>query len=333
MTLNLKPTKAVIRCVFVLVWFGGQSATSAALAQTSGALDIALATQRLNAELLNRQNQLENTPEKVRSLTRQSLNASALSLAPDLDGVLSALVPLSEQVEACLPGCPQAETIRLTLNRKVNRDAGTAVVLLPNADQNVQIFLFDHLVAVHCTAKPTQRCHNATELAINLWRIAGGFRALSKTLSAADIASSKTQLNNLDQQWLSYKDDTIKLWPHETLLSSIAFRQNQSGFSAPPNYKILALRPSLGLSYFSNGSPDFRPSINVDLFGVYWWKYRGTNAEPGRGLSASLIWGGDDTAVGLTYHHGPRWSATLARSDDNDVVVSVSLQLAHLLFK
>jgi len=219
------------------------------------------------------------------------------------------------------------------INRSVNRDAGTGVVVLPIDDGSRSFNLYQDLIEQYCTDQANTKCTQATLTAIDLWQLAGIYRAFANVLNAQDKIASEQYLDSLDQQWQSYKNDTIKLWPQEVLLSSMFFRQNQDGFTAPPNYKVLALRPALGLSYLSDGSPDFRPTINVDLLGLYWWQYNNNKAGKGRGLAASLVWAGDDTAYGITYHHNPKWSATLAHSSDNDIVLSLSFQLGYAFFK
>lgn len=223
------------------------------------------------------------------------------------------------------------------INRAVARDAGTGFVMLPTTGGGItQINLYGDLIEAHCSTEPSQPCARATDIAQSLWQIVGIIRARADDLNKADKTASLAFNQKLDQQWRSYKDDTIKLWPQEVLLNSLFFQPRKSGLSAPPNYKLLTLRPSLGLSYLSDQSHRVQPTLNVDLLGVYWWRYAGirnAQAQPGRGLSLSLVWDGDDTAYGLTYHHNPKWSATLARGDDNDVVLSVSFQLAHWLIR
>ncbi|MFT4629599.1 MAG: hypothetical protein ACI8PV_000713 [Dinoroseobacter sp.] len=138
------------------------------------------------------------------------------------------------------------------------------------------------------------------------------------------------------RKWQSYKDDTILLWPQEVLLNSLVFNPDQKGLSEAPNYKLLSLRPALRLSYLSDAKHHFQPTLNVDLLAVYWWRYGepdGASAQPGRGIAATLIVDGSDTALGLTYHHNPKWSATIAQGDDNDLMVSLSFQLASWFLK
>jgi hypothetical protein len=221
------------------------------------------------------------------------------------------------------------------INRGIVRDAGTGFVLFPDTNgKNIEINLFYKLVDRHCQHAATTRCAQSTELALNLWFIAGEFRALADQLNQADREASLAFNNNLDSQWRSYKDDTIKLWPQEVLLNSMVFKPSNKGLSAPPNYKLLTLRPTLGLSYLSDQSHRFQPTINIDLLGIYWWQYGADGkASTGRGISATAIWDGDDTALGLSYHHNPKWSFTLAHGDENDVVVSLSFQLAHWFLK
>lgn len=234
---------------------------------------------------------------------------------------------------ACAEHCEDSAALIQQLNRRVNRDAGTAVVLLPTSNSSQSVSLLDDLITPNCSDSASPKCTNATLLAIDLWRIAGLYRSFANHLNTRDKQTSLKKLAELDQQWLSYKNDTIKLWPQEVLLSSLLFKQNHHGFTAPPNYKLLTLRPHLALSYLSDGSPDIQPTLNVDLLGVYWWQYQGSKANKGQGLAASLVWTGDDTAYGVTYHHGPKWSATLASSDEQDVIFSVSFQLGYWLLK
>lgn len=220
-----------------------------------------------------------------------------------------------------------------SINRDIVRDAGTGFVMFPRAnDKKFEINLFYKLIDRHCQKVATKRCAQSTELAQNLWFIAGEFRALAGQLNQADKKASLAFNNNLDTQWRSYKDDTIKLWPQEVLLNSMVYKPSSKGLSTPPNYKLLTLRPALGLSYLSDQSHRFQPTVNLDLVGIYWWRY-GANgkASMGRGISATAIWDGDDTALGLSYHHNPKWSLTLAQGDENDVVVSLSFQLVHWL--
>jgi len=223
------------------------------------------------------------------------------------------------------------------INRLVSRDAGTGFVMLPvSSVQTNQINLFGQLIGAHCSEQTSLVCAEASMLAQSLWWVAGEYRAFADKKNIADKAASLEFNNQLDRQWRSYKDDTIKLWPQEVLLNSMFYQSASKGLSSPPSYKLLALRPSLGVSYLSDESHRIQPTINLDILGVYWWNYGGkhnTEAQPGRGISASLIWDGDDTAYGLTYHHNPKWSTTIAHGSDNDVVLSISFQLAHWLIR
>jgi len=206
--------------------------------------------------------------------------------------------------------------------------------MLPQANSpaSMQINLFNRFIDQHCQADASLECTKSTQLAQNLWHIVGEYRALSDQLNQGDKVASLAFNDKLDRQWRSYKNDTILLWPQEVLLNSIVYQPSQKGLSSPPNYKLLSLRPSIGLSYLSNQSHRIQPTINVDLLGVYWWQYDQDGiAKKGRGISASLVWDGDDSAYGITYHHTPKWSFTMAKGDDNDLVVSVSFQLAHWL--
>lgn len=220
-----------------------------------------------------------------------------------------------------------------TINQQVIRDAGTGFVLFPtDNDKPIQINLFYTLIDQYCQIDASINCTKTTELAQNLWHIAGEYRALSDHLNKADVEDSLAFNQNLDQQWRSYKKDTIPLWPQEVLLNSVMYKPSKNGVSAPPSYKLLSLRPSIGLSYLSDQSHRIQPTINIDLLGVYWWQYDDDNqATSGRGLSASLIWDGDTSAYGISYHHTPKWSFTIANSDDNDLVLSMSFQVAHWL--
>ena len=120
------------------------------------------------------------------------------------------------------------------------------------------------------------------------------------------------------------------------MLNSLVFNPDKEGLNEPPSYKLLSLRPAIGLSYLSDENHHIQPTLNIDLLGIYWWKYGGedgASAQAGRGVAATLILDGSDTALGLTYHHNPKWSATIAHGDDNDLVVSISFQLASWFLK
>lgn len=216
------------------------------------------------------------------------------------------------------------------INASVNRDAGTGFVVFPNSSNDpYEINLYDDVLANYCDDQTSLKCGTALQLAKGLWWIAGQYRSFANEFNQNAIAQSLAFNDRLERQWRSYKDDTIKLWPQEVLLNSLVYRPAERGLSAPPSFKLLTLRPSIGLSYLSDQSHHVQPTINVDLLGVYWWRYQDAEAGPGRGLSASLVWDGDDTAYGLTYHHSPKWSVTLAQGDENDTVVSISFQLAY----
>jgi len=220
------------------------------------------------------------------------------------------------------------------LKRLIARDASTGFVQFPNSKESAVSFnLFNELVNTYCSDEGSRACGYATDLAKKLWWIAGEYRSFADTVNQDDKVASLEFIEKLDRQWRSYKNDTIKLWPQEVLLNSLTYKPNSQGLSPPPAYKLLALRPALGLSYLSDQNHRIQPTINVNLLGIYWWQYDDTSASAGRGLSASLIWDGDDTAYGLTYHHNPKWSATLANGDKNDIVVSISFQLAHWLLR
>ncbi len=225
----------------------------------------------------------------------------------------------------------------IDLNNVVNRDAGTAYVEFPTVEnKSYAIDLYADLIEPNCSNELSSDCAQSLNLAAHLWWIAGYARAIPDHFNDANIIDSLAFNDRLNKKWLSYKDDTILLWPQEVLLNSLAFRQEDKGFTEPPAYKLLALRPSLGLSYLSDEDHRIQPTLNVDLLGIYWWKYggeKGVKAQPGKGVSLSMIWDGNDTAYGLSYHHNPRWSATIASGDDNDVVVSISFQLAAWLLR
>ncbi|GHA04320.1 hypothetical protein GCM10008090_12070 [Arenicella chitinivorans] len=222
------------------------------------------------------------------------------------------------------------------INRAVTRDAGTGFVQLPSTQNAVLSIDLYQLLARHCTDEPNTTCGQASALSQHLWQLSGQLRGIASTLNQKDVADSLTYQTKLDQQWRAYKDQTIKLWPHEVLLNSLIYQPKASGFSTPPAYKIMTLRPAIGLSYLSEADHRIQPTLNVDLLGVYWWKYQFSDrvsATPGRGIAASMVWDGSDVAYGLSYHASPQWSATIARGDDNDVVVSLSFQLAYWLFR
>lgn len=220
------------------------------------------------------------------------------------------------------------------INSTVNRDAGTGYVVLPNhTGGRTEISLYDDVLAGRCATEASKECTAGLNTAKTLWWIAGQYRGFASQFNQQAIQQSLRFNDTLDKQWRSYKDDTIKLWPQEILLNSVVYKPSNRGLSAPPSYKLLALRPSLGLSYLSDQSHHIQPTINIDLLGIYWWRYQDHKATPGRGVSASLVWDGDDTAYGLSYHHSPKWTATVAQGDENDIVLSVSFQLAYWFLK
>jgi hypothetical protein len=296
------------------------------------------AYQKLNQTLLETKNSsnyksngLEVTLERINcylksQMTENKLHAELINeIQPPLNQIIQQFIHANSMER-------QHELIN-SINRNIVRDAGTGFVLFPNTNgKNVEINLFYRLIDRHCQTEATKRCADSATLAQNLWSIVGEFRALADQLNQQDKKASLAFNNSLATQWRSYKDDTIKLWPQEVLLNSMVFKPSKKSLSAPPNYKLLTLRPALGLSYLSDQSHRFQPTVNLDLLGIYWWQY-GANgkASMGRGISATAIWDGDDTALGLSYHHNPKWSLTLAQGDDNDVVVSLSFQLAHWL--
>jgi hypothetical protein len=259
-----------------------------------------------------------------------------LPIAKMLKPSLAPLQTLGDQVAAA-DTLQQKRAAVEAINSTVNRDAGTGFVMLPSdSGEPIQLSLFNDIIETNCDAEATTRCGQANELAKALWWITGEFRALSNTLNQQDKAASMVFNERLNQQWRSYKDDTIKLWPQEVFLNSLVYQPEERGLSKPPSFKLLTLRPSLGLSYLSDDDHPIQPTLNVDLLGIYWWKYGGdggVTAQPGRGLSASLVWDGNEPAYGVTYHHNPKWSATIAHSDENDVVISISFQLAHWLLR
>ncbi len=259
---------------------------------------------------------------------------SQTELLPSLKEVSGALTKLGRALDQA--GSIEESRMAINIiNAKVARDAGSGFVMLPKSDQEtIQINLYAEVIGTHCNDEASLMCNQATTLAKNLWWVAGEYRAFADSKNASDKIASLAFNQRLDNQWRSYKDDTIKLWPQEVLLNSLVYRTSDKGLSAPPSYKLLGLRPSLGLSYLSDQRHRIQPTLNLDILGVYWWRYGGDNgvtAQPGRGISASLVWDGDDTAYGMTYHHNPKWSATIAHGDENDVVFSISFQLAHWL--
>lgn len=291
------------------------------------------AIEQLNNALFRTSSQNRNSPTEILEtalLKLQQLSANGIS---NLSATITTTESLLTDIQ-CESNCKSIEAIITDINRGFNRDAGTAIVLLPSErDQGTNIDLINDLIEPNCDEAQSSTCSTALSQATQLWHLVGAIRSVADQLNKQDREASRAHLDGLDKQWRSYKDDTIKLWPQEVLLSSVVHRPRDSGFSAPPNYKVLFLRPSVGFSYLSDGSPDFQPTLNVDLLGTYWWKYKDNKAQKGRGISATLIWDGDSTAYGLTYHHSPRWSMSIATSEENDLVLSVSAQLGYWLLK
>ena len=261
-------------------------------------------------------------------LTEKSVSSPKLStVAPALHNIASLIVN-AQTVE-------QRDSAIISLNRTVNRDAGSGFVQFPNgADSTIEVDLYQDFVNSNCTDSSSSACSEAFSLAAHLWWFAAYYRSIPDFYNDENIISSLAFNDRLNKKWLSYKDDTILLWPQEVLLNSLVFKQQERGFTEPPSYKLLSLRPSIGLSYLTDESHHIQPTLNIDLLGIYWWKYGGDNsvtAQPGKGLATTLIWDGRDTAFGLTYHHNPKWSATIAHGKDNDLILSISFQLAHWL--
>lgn len=329
-----------MRALFNVLLFSSlinvSSACEQLMAERLEPLNKRQATQLLNQALFN-SNRLKSEPKTNLAridcylLTQVETNKSHSNTLGKIQPPLKNLGQLFSQANTSQE---KREAIN-AINSQVARDTGTGFVLFPNiGGGSIEISLFSKLIDQACGLEATSECAKATELAQNLWWIAGEYRGLSDHLNQDDKSSSLVFNQNLDTQWRSYKEDTIKLWPQEVLLNSIVYQPSKQGLSSPPSYKLLGLRPSIGLSYLSDQKHRIQPTINVDLLGVYWWKYGSDNkAQAGRGIAATLIWDGDDTAYGLSYHHNPKWSFTVAHGDDNDVVVSVSFQLAHWLLK
>ncbi len=313
-----------------------------AFAQASAEQSITERTELNKAQASRRLNQIIFKP-KANSITKDNIGDVVASIDdslkkyreadyPSLNSVAQRLTTLGQQVADCVvQNCEDKHAIVAQLNRKINRDSGTANVVLPSDNGTRTIDLFRDVIDQYCDDTFSSKCAEASNLAITVWQAAGQYRHFANLLNTTDKVASNDSLTLLDEQWRSYRQDTIKLWPQEVFLSSLIFQQKKDGFTPPPSSKVLALRPALGLSYLSDGSPDLRPSLNLDLLGLYWWKYNGAKAGKGRGLAASLVWSGDDTAYGITYHHNPRWSATVAHSDENDLVLSISFQLGYAL--
>ncbi|MFT5137775.1 MAG: hypothetical protein ACI9XU_001819 [Arenicella sp.] len=254
--------------------------------------------------------------------------------------LLQQTAPQLKQLGLALENSNSPDSTRNALNRinrSVNRDAGTTYLQFPNDnDSTLDIDLFSDFLKPTYTKYASDSCAKSLSVAQHLWWIGGIYRALAGNHNKSGINASLTYNDRLVRKWQSYKDDTILLWPQEVLLNSLVFNPDQKGLHEPPNYELLSLRPALGLSYLSDAKHHFQPTLNVDLLGVYWWRYGGpdgASAQAGRGIAATLIVNGSDTALGLTYHHNPKWSATIAQGDDNDLVVSLSFQLASWFLK
>lgn len=291
------------------------------------------AIELLNNELYRTGSKKKNSPTAILETALSELKQLSENGLSNLSTSIAPTQSLLSDIQ-CQQNCKTTEEIITDINRGFNRDAGTAIVLLPsNLERGTVIDLINDLIAPNCADTRSETCFTALSQATQLWHLVGAIRSVADQLNKQAREASRAHLDSLDKQWRSYKDDTIKLWPQEVLLSSLVHRPRDSGFSAPPNYKMLFLRPSIGLSYLSDGSPDFQPTLNVDLLGTYWWKYKDNKAQKGRGISATLIWDGDSTAYGLTYHHSPRWSMSIATSEENDLVLSVSAQLGYWLLK
>ncbi len=295
-------------------------------------------------DLLAAEAALGDTILQLESATMDDLNQADVvcllnnnkALHPDLQSALPSIQSWLEANQRTDLKRDEERNLIEQINRAVTRDAGTGFVQLPSTQDAVLEIDLYQLLNVHCSSKPSTRCAEASLLARRLWHLSGQLRAISSSLNQRDVADSLTYQNKLDQRWRAYKDETIKLWPHEVLINSMAYQPQADGFSNPPSYKIMALRPAIGLSYLSEADHRIQPTLNVDLLGVYWWKYHDTgrvSATPGRGVAASMVWDGSDVAYGLSYHASPKWSLTLARGDENDVVVSLSMQLAYWLFR
>ena len=320
-------------CVFFMLFDSASACLSIDELKTPSSLTQQQATQLLDQWLLNpfarpvadRPRPAPTVSEIKCYLLEQSNKLPILSrVAPELERIATTILE-AENAE-------QRGAAIIKLNDLVNRDAGTAFVLLPDeSGSSVEFDLFKDFLGPSCSTVSSPNCANSYSLAAHLWWIAGYYRSIPDYYNDENIIDSLAFNERLNKKWLSYKDDTILLWPQEVLLNSLVFKQEDRGFTEPPSYKLLSLRPSIGLSYLSDEDHHIQPTLNVDLLGIYWWKYGGADgvmAQPGRGLATTLIWDGRDTALGLTYHHNPKWSATIAQGDDNDLVLSISFQLA-----
>lgn len=248
----------------------------------------------------------------------------------------SALIALRHQLDE--EGDDKQQLIT-TLSRSLMQDRATAYVVFPmyNPDKQIrrnELNLIELLKQGGCSEQATNQCAKSLSAAKHLWLVVQNARGWANLLNADEKQASLEFNKNLKQQWQSYRQDTVKLWPQEVLLNSIVYsRTKEQGLAAPPSSKLFFLRPSLGISYLSDDEHHLQPTINIDLLGRYWWRYQDNKAGQGRGLSLSLIRSRDDTAYGVTYHHNPKWSATLATSDENDLVFSLSFQLGYALLK
>lgn len=315
-------------------------------------LTLVQAQQKLALLLLENQENFPLSPDlnnvSVAELEQEKIARGICHLrtqsadAPELIQSADLLEQMAERLATASSDSQRTEAID-QLNQSLDRDSSTGYVLFPStittsdaAPTTFSVDLFATYLGNNCSETAVSSCTDAVDDALIVWWVNGLFRGLASQYNQQDVASSLEFTDKLARQWNSYKDDTIPLWPQEVLLSSITYDNKSEGFSPPPSYKMLALRPSLGISYLSDDKNHLKPTLNVDLLGIYWWEYggsQGVEAQPGRGISASLIWDGDNTAYGLSYHHNPKYSFTIATSDENDVVLSVSLQLAYFFIR
>ena len=304
----------------------------------SAPLDRQLASSQL-AKIILKQQSLAAAQKPPLQETLDSIYCyleNQSELHPQLSGVKSQLKKITDGIGSGDEE-PKRKQAIVELSSQINRDAGTGYVEFPSeSDLPYTVGLYDEIIDANCGESPTLKCASSLNYAAHLWWIATYMRTIPDYFNDQNIVDSLSFNERLNDKWRSYKDDTILLWPQEVLLNSIVFNQEARGFTEPPAYKLMALRPSLGLSYLSDESHRIQPTLNVDLFGVYWWKYggeRGAKARGGKGLAMSAIWDGSDVAYGLSYHHNPKWSATIASGSDNDVVISISFQLAAWLLR
>lgn len=301
----------------------------------AAAINKSQALKQLNSHLF------DNTQTKNKATDISELNCYFKTLleqhsshAELIDNIKKPLVKLTQQFQEANSDASKLALIK-AINSQIVRDAGTGFVVFPSQNkESKQINLYYTFIDQLCADQASLECASNTQLAKSLWSLAGNYRALNDQLNQ-DFKSDSLAFNNkLAKQWQYYNNDTIKLWPQELLLNSLIYKPSQRGLSSPPNYKLLTLRPSIGLSYLSDQSHRIQPTLNIDLLGIYWWRPDQNHSEsPGKGISASLIWDGRDNAYGLSYHHNPKWTFTLAQGSDNNVVVSMSFQLAHWLVK